>query len=283
MPARRAKAKVAEWLYARFVKDPEITLQIGDPPEPHRLFCGSTFVTVEVDEAHGTVRVLCRAWVLSGSPLTRGLMDTLLRLNAQAPFGAFGILATGDVVFQHAILAAELDRDELVSTVEAVARAANAADDDLAHRFGGHTAVRLKSLGFAPTIAGQEAGPILRWLLERGCKVREFDNPNGHDWDGMAQVIGKRYPAMAKTVMAARWALVTGKPGFAVPFARKDGHYEARREALEALARSAFIKLAKRPADWFVSPGETKDLRWFWTGGWLELYVRSVVDTCFHA
>jgi hypothetical protein len=85
--------------------------------------------------------ITTRSYVVSGAELTPELMRFLLYENGGMHFGAFGVDAEGDVIFEHSIVGSTCDRKELESSVIAVIRAADDYDDKIVERWGGQRAL----------------------------------------------------------------------------------------------------------------------------------------------
>ncbi|RIK47372.1 MAG: hypothetical protein DCC58_00110 [Chloroflexi bacterium] len=81
--------------------------------------------------------ICTRAWLVTGAELSADLLLYLLRENADMRFGAFSIDADDDILFEHTIVGSTCDKDELRSSVLAVAQTADAYDDEIVARFGG--------------------------------------------------------------------------------------------------------------------------------------------------
>jgi T3SS (YopN, CesT) and YbjN peptide-binding chaperone 1 len=103
---------------------------------------GSAFAQVGVfpwgaDDA----MITTRSYVVSGAELTSELLLFLLHENAGMRFGAFGVDDDGDIMFEHSIVGSTCDQKELESSVIAVARTADAYDDQIVDRWGGERAL----------------------------------------------------------------------------------------------------------------------------------------------
>jgi hypothetical protein len=105
-------------------------------------------VDITVGSAHAQVGVfprgddetviVTRAYLVAGAWLDQDLMEFLLHRNAERErFGAFGIDADGQILFQHAIVGSTCDRQELQASVAAVVHAADEFDDEIVKRWGG--------------------------------------------------------------------------------------------------------------------------------------------------
>ena len=82
-----------------------------------------------------------RAYVVTGAELTADLMHYLLRENDRMTFGAFGLDEEGDIFFEHSILGATADKEELKSSVSSVVLIADEYDDNIVEKWGGKRAI----------------------------------------------------------------------------------------------------------------------------------------------
>jgi len=101
---------------------------------------GSAYVTVEVlSGKKGTAIVRFVAPLVHGVRLSRELAMSLLTLNTQLRFGAFGWVPTGRaVLLTHSILGGEtLDPEEILWTLGDVALLADEYDDKIVEAGGG--------------------------------------------------------------------------------------------------------------------------------------------------
>lgn len=85
--------------------------------------------------------VECIANVVSGGDITPELMKFLLRKNAELHFGAFGLLFDDTVIFAHTIAGANIDANELLTSVKSVAVIADHYDDEIVSMAGGRRAL----------------------------------------------------------------------------------------------------------------------------------------------
>jgi hypothetical protein len=83
----------------------------------------------------------CIANVVSGAMISNDLMQFLLRKNAELHFGAFGLLFDNTVVFQHSIAGANVDANELITSINAVAIIADHYDDEIVKIAGGQRSI----------------------------------------------------------------------------------------------------------------------------------------------
>jgi len=183
-------------------------------------------IDIEADSGQGR-RLVCRAFVTANTHPSRDLLRGLLVENATTRFGAFALVDSGDIVFQHSIVADHLDREEFLATVDAVALTADEFDDRIVIRFGGHTAIPLKAKGGLALQhkATPEVSALLRRLRERGVTVRDFENPVEDPWDPAAQMIGKNYDASSGLLLSIRRGLAgAGTFGVAGAGLTKDQH-----------------------------------------------------------
>jgi hypothetical protein len=75
--------------------------------------------------------------LVSGAMISNDLMQFLLRKNAELHFGAFGLLFDNTIVFQHSIAGSNVDGNELVTSVDAVAIVADHYDSEIISIAGG--------------------------------------------------------------------------------------------------------------------------------------------------
>jgi hypothetical protein len=114
------------------------SISVNDKFPGFAVGAGSTTVNVVVlpwGDSDACVKVL--AWVIIGAELAPDLMKYLLQKNDDALFGGFGIDSEGDIFFKHTILATDLDKSELRSTIGAVRFSADEQDDLIQQRWGG--------------------------------------------------------------------------------------------------------------------------------------------------
>jgi hypothetical protein len=81
--------------------------------------------------------ICTRAWCVTGAELSQELLKYLLRENADMRFGGFSIDGDDDILFEHTIVGSTCDKEELRSSVLAVANTADKYDDEIVKRFGG--------------------------------------------------------------------------------------------------------------------------------------------------
>lgn len=81
--------------------------------------------------------ICTRAWLVTGAEMSNELLHFLLRENADMRFGAFGVDADNDILFEHTIVGSTADMEELRASVQAVAFTSDRYDDELVKRFGG--------------------------------------------------------------------------------------------------------------------------------------------------
>lgn len=79
--------------------------------------------------------------VVSGAKMTSELMRFLLQKNAEIHFGAFGLLFDDTITFHHSITGANLDINELATSLNAVAIIADYYDDQIVEMAGGKKAM----------------------------------------------------------------------------------------------------------------------------------------------
>ncbi|MBE0646117.1 MAG: YbjN domain-containing protein [Bacteroidetes bacterium] len=93
--------------------------------------------------------VTSQAYVVQGAKIGPKILGMLMRLNATNPIGAFGLLFDDTIVFRHSISGANLDLNELRTSIRTVAFFADEYDDDILKIAGGFRAVDAQ-----PLIAG---------------------------------------------------------------------------------------------------------------------------------
>lgn len=106
---------------------------------------GSTFVYVRsaaIGEKQASVEIF--SYVIVDVDVTESLMRYLLEYNLKLVLGGFGLAidenGKGTVVLTHTILGDTMDKQELYTSVSAIARVADDLDDKLVETFGGKTA-----------------------------------------------------------------------------------------------------------------------------------------------
>lgn len=103
---------------------------------------GSTQIMIVVREfTEDDTVVECMATVVTGASITPELMRFLLRKNAELHFGSFGLLFDNSIIFSHALNGANLDNNELLTALHAVAVIADHYDDEIVAMAGGYRAV----------------------------------------------------------------------------------------------------------------------------------------------
>ena len=85
--------------------------------------------------------ITTRSYVVTGVELSADLMHFLLQENDKMRFGAFGVDRENDIFFEHTIVGASADIEELKASVMAVILTADQYDDKLIERWGGQRAV----------------------------------------------------------------------------------------------------------------------------------------------
>lgn len=102
---------------------------------------GSAQVLIIVHEFTATETAIeCIAQVVTGANITPELMTFLLRKNVELHFGAFGMLFDNTITFSHCITGINMDEDEFVNTLKAVAVIADYYDDKIVEIAGGKRA-----------------------------------------------------------------------------------------------------------------------------------------------
>ena len=77
------------------------------------------------------------AYVVQGAKIGPKVMNHLLRQNATMPMGSYGLLFDDTITFGHTITGANLDQNELRTTVGTVAFIADETDDEIMKMAGG--------------------------------------------------------------------------------------------------------------------------------------------------
>jgi hypothetical protein len=102
---------------------------------------GSTQVMVMVRPFTENEPVVeCMSNVVSGAEINQELLQFLLRKNSEMHFGSFGLLFDNTIVFQHSLAASNLDDNELITALNAVAIIADYYDDEIVEMAGGKRA-----------------------------------------------------------------------------------------------------------------------------------------------
>ena len=86
------------------------------------------------------------SYVVQGARIGPKLLGLLMRRNATYPMGAYGLLFDDTVVFRHSIAGANLDPNELRTTIATIAFVADETDDEIRKIAGGMRAV--DAMGF---------------------------------------------------------------------------------------------------------------------------------------
>ncbi len=106
---------------------------------------GSTQVMVIVRPfTNDDTSIECVSNVVSGAMITSDLMNFLLRKNAELHIGGFGLLFDDTIVYQHSIAGSNLDPNELITSVKAVAVISDYYDDEIVAMAGGKRSVDLE-------------------------------------------------------------------------------------------------------------------------------------------
>lgn len=87
--------------------------------------------------------VECISQLVAGANIDLELTKYLLRKNAELHYGAFGLLFDDTITFSHAITGANLDENELLTTINSVATIADYYDDIIVEMAGGKRAIDL--------------------------------------------------------------------------------------------------------------------------------------------
>lgn len=130
--------KIALWMQELFGKFPCARQDIPGLG----LLMGSALVEVLVFPwGENDAIINTRSYVVTGADITPELMRFLLEENTSMIFGAFGIDANNDILFEHTIVGSTCDKKELESSVKAVLEVADDYDDRLVEKWGGQRAL----------------------------------------------------------------------------------------------------------------------------------------------
>ena len=94
---------------------------------------GSVTVTVQVLPWHSE-DVLVKVYSYLGdeeSSLNQEMKDELLRMNANIPFGGFGVTFEDQPIFSYSLAGANLDMNEFQAAVQMVAKTADEFDENI--------------------------------------------------------------------------------------------------------------------------------------------------------
>jgi len=291
-PSRRAstatwESYVRALVYHRYLCDPRLTLLLNEGAQgPLALSWGSTRLDIAVEPIEGGRSVVCLAHVTRGSHLTPTLLRELLSANARTPFGGFAITPSGDVVFRRAVEAETLDADELYHAIEFVAKAADDMDDVIVQRFGGDTARDLRLRARARPVTEPPVNRILRRLQQRGITVEDYWRADaGEAWDVVAHQMGRGFADLEKLVSAIEWAGANGG-GVAYTHGASTSHPSWQAVLrFTGLLRSLGISNSPRVAGPRVrfEIATSAPTRGFFSGQWLERYVRLTADAAIQS
>lgn len=107
---------------------------------------GSTVVEISIDpyeDDDAVIQIL--AFCVQGVDPSHELMRELLKLNAEIPLGAFSLVGS-DVFYSHTFLGRRLQPDQLIASLDTVARVSDEYDKKIVSQYGGETALeRLRS------------------------------------------------------------------------------------------------------------------------------------------
>lgn len=103
---------------------------------------GSAAVHVSIKPLHKTDCIVqALAYVVQGAKIGPKVLGYLMRQNATNLLGAYGLLFDDTITFSHTIMGANLDPNELRTTIATVAFVADESDDDIMKMAGGKRAV----------------------------------------------------------------------------------------------------------------------------------------------
>jgi len=107
---------------------------------------GSTIVEISIDpyeDDDAVIQIL--AFCVQGVDASQDLMRDLLKLNSEIPLGAFSLVGN-DVFYSHNFLGRRLQPDQLIASLDTVARVSDEYDKKIVEKYGGETALeRLRS------------------------------------------------------------------------------------------------------------------------------------------
>jgi hypothetical protein len=108
---------------------------------------GTTVLEISIDayeEDDAVIEIL--AFCVQGAEPTFELLEELLRVNSQVPFGAFSVVGR-DVFYSHSFLGRRLQPEQLIASLDMVASISDEYDDKLVAKYGGETALeRLRNV-----------------------------------------------------------------------------------------------------------------------------------------
>lgn len=106
------------------------------------IFVGSALVEVLIYPWHDDDAVInVRSYVVVGAEIRSDLLRYLLEENVKMIFGAFGISADNEILFEHSIVGSTCDKKELEASVKAVMDISDDYDDKIVERWGGKRAL----------------------------------------------------------------------------------------------------------------------------------------------
>jgi hypothetical protein len=97
---------------------------------------GSAQVSVTVAAVDESPVVSVFAWAAIGETPSPELTRLLLTQNAYCVFGAYGLTEDDRVLYQHSIVGETIDKEQLRTSIRAVAAAVDSLDDRIASRAG---------------------------------------------------------------------------------------------------------------------------------------------------
>ena len=110
---------------------------------------GSTVLEISV-EPYGPeeVIVVIMAYCVQGVEVDEQLLLGLLELNHSLPLGAFSLVGDSDIFFSHTLFGRDLEGQDLLGAIAAVATTSDDYDDRIVARYGGQRALdRIRSTG----------------------------------------------------------------------------------------------------------------------------------------
>lgn len=86
--------------------------------------------------------------VVTGAEINNDIMSFLLHKNAELHFGAFGLLFDNTITFHHSITGCNIDKNELITSINAVAIISDYYDDEIVSIAGGKRAADITGEDF---------------------------------------------------------------------------------------------------------------------------------------
>lgn len=142
---KTTRAKVKKYLKEIYGKN--YRHQVEEVEDSFVIRRGSAAVHVSVKPlSRDDCIVNALSYVVQDARIGPKLLGLLMRRNATYPIGAYGLLFDDTVVFSHSIAGANLDPNELRTTIATVAFVADETDDEIRKISGGLRAVDAVSM-----------------------------------------------------------------------------------------------------------------------------------------